>query len=371
MLAAAALALGVLAGCSSSPVSLPRGQPFAFSQTAHPAERSSPPMLSLQTPGLNGSGVRRLVEVTELRDVSGESADSLRRPGAEAPSSSADARLVALRVTLERALRESGHFAVRSRTDRGRAGNGRKTSPEMIVMSGELDERPERTIVRLRISDPRSAAPMEFVGIGEPIRRKTRLFASGDSAVDTAQARMAALDFAVGKALKAASAVLGMLPWQATLIATEDDRTVLIAGGARLGLMPGVLLSIQTRETVLPVQEGRTKEVIVPSRIVGEVLIIDNVDDPERGSVSVGSLVKGGLRGYPVRDLVVRFCRPTGYFGHDFGHDRECTGKAAALVHFDPATTLLSFAPPGLTEAEGETARRPYTLPPEAPSPVF
>ena len=115
------------------------------------------------------------------------------------------------------------------------------------------------------------------------------------------------------------------------MLKASNDETLLIPGGKRLGLKPGVLLSIQTRERVLG-RPGTRAQVAVASRLVGEVLIVDNLDDPERESMAVGTLVSGSLKGYDVRELIVRFCQPKGYFGHDFGHDHQCSAKAAALV---------------------------------------
>ncbi|MDV7398101.1 hypothetical protein RZS08_42255, partial [Arthrospira platensis SPKY1] len=66
---------------------------------------------------------------------------------------------------------------------------------------------------------------------------------------------------------------------------------------------------------------------------------------------------------------VVRLCRPKGYFGHDFGHDRQCAAKAAAVVGFDAETALLSFEPSLLDE--GEAVTTPYSMPVQGPSAVF
>ncbi len=263
-------------------------------------------------------------------------------------------------MALERALVESGRYEVAKAA--ATAGSG--SDGEALHMSVELLDDEHVTTVRLHIRDPRaSAAAMVFSGEGIALQHRAGVFNRGGEA----QARARALNFAVGQALRNASAVLGSLPWQAPLLKASNDETLLIPGGKRLGLKPGVLLSIQTRERVLG-RPGTRAQVAVASRLVGEVLIVDSLDDPERESMAVGTLVSGSLKGYDVRELIVRFCQPKGYFGHDFGHDHQCSAKAAALVSFDPHTALLSFSPE-LIEDEAVLAVphiQPAVAPPSA-----
>ena len=159
-----------------------------------------------------------------------------------------------------------------------------------------------------------------------------------------------------------------MVPWQTSVLEAEDDKTVLIAGGKRLGLRPGILLSLQTRESTLTAPRGNA-DITMAGRIVGELLIIDEGDARQRDGVSVGTLVSGSLHGLDMQELVARFCRPSGFFGHDFGHDRECDSKSAALVSFDPVQALISFETPSRLEGEYKTV--PYRMPTQPPSALF
>lgn len=322
---------------------------------------------STSSAGLETARIKRPVVITGVRNT-----------GEHGPADDAQAaRLLALRIALERALVDSGRYELVKQNDshRGRAA-GRSspqpsadTLPDTLQLSAELLERPGLSTVRLRIYNPASTTTlMEFVGEGVPLSRMPRLFGTDRAAADGAQARLRALDHAVRQALQSASAVLGTQPWQAPVLEIEDDKTILIAHGRRLGLTPGILLSIQTREHNLPGRQAQPP-VSLPGRIVGEVLIVDNGNGPGQENVAVGALVSGSLRGYEMRELVVRLCRPKGYFGHDFGHDRQCAAKAAAVVGFDAETALLSFEPSLLDEAEAVTT--PYSMPIQGRSAVF
>ena len=310
---------------------------------------------SARQTGLGLTRLKRRVRVLEHGiDPSANSASEGRA------AASAYGRASALRMALERALMESGRYEVAKAAATAGAGS----DIEALHMSVELLDDEHVTTVRLHIRDPRaSAAAMVFSGEGIALQHRAGVFNRGGEA----QARARALNFAVSQALRNASAVLGSLPWQAPLLKASNDETLLIPGGKRLGLKPGVLLSIQTRERVLG-RPGTRAQVAVASRLVGEVLIVDSLDDPERESMAVGTLVSGSLKGYDVRELIVRFCQPKGYFGHDFGHDHQCSAKAAALVSFDPHTALLSFSPE-LIEDEAVLAVphiQPAVAPPSA-----
>jgi hypothetical protein len=310
--------------CSTHPTSAPQ----AREAVANLDQGMTAP--SARQTGLGLTRLKRRVRVLEHGiDPSASSASE----GRVAPS--ADGRGSALRVALERALIESGRYEVVKAT----AATDSGSDAGALHMSVELLDDEHVTTVRLHIRDPRASA-MVFSGEGVTLHHRAGVFNRGKAV----SARTSALNFAVGQALRSASAVLGALPWQAPVLKATDDDTLLIPGGKRLGLKPGVLLSIQTRERVLG-RPGTRAQVAVASRLVGEVLIVDNLDDPERESMAVGTLVSGSLKGYDVRELIVRFCQPKGYFGHDFGHDHQCSAKAAALVSFDPDTALLSFSP--------------------------
>ena len=326
-------------------------------------------MPELPPTGLAPPSVKRRVQIVKLQHTWAVVDEHAGAHSERQPRQEVEAKLTALRIALERALIESGRYDVRLSAEAQAEGAVWARAAEMIHVSAELVESDTLTQVRLQISDPKaSAAAMEFIGTGAPLVHKSPLFSRTSAATQLAQARVGALDFAVRQALRNASAVLGMVPWQTSVLEVEDGKTVLIAGGKRLGLRPGILLSIQTRESTLTPSQGHTS-VAVPGRIVGELLIIDNVDDQQRDGVSVGTLVSGSLKGLDMGELVARFCRPSGFFGHDFGHDRECDSKAAALVNFDPALALLSFDTP--TRTEGETKKLPYRMPTQQPSPVF
>lgn len=262
-----------------------------------------------------------------------------------------------LRVALERALLESGRYEVIRPSRRSNS----TADPDAIRMSVELLDRDNLTTVKLYIHDPRSSATvMTFSGEGENIPLKTGVFIRGDAA----KARADGLSYALRKALQSASAVLGSLPWQAPIVQTTDVNTVVIPGGKRLGLRAGVLLSIQTREQAIK-GRGVRSEITIPSRLVGEVLIVGHDADPGGEAAAVGTVVSGSLQGYDANELVVRFCRPKGYFGHDFGHDRQCDAKSAALVAFDPETALLSISPE--SGHDGEALTLPYAEPALSP----
>lgn len=282
--------------------------------------------------------------------------------GALAAVTSVDEHEAALLAALERALIESGRYEVIKAGGRGDpAADG-----DAILMAVELVADARVTTVRLHLQDPRSAsAKLVFSGEGEPLEKRAGMFVRRDET----KARAAALNYAVSKALLNASAVLGSLPWQAPVLKATDENTVLIPDGKRMGLKPGVMLSIQTREQAIR-GPGARSQITVPGRLVGEVLIVDHEEAPGRETMAVGAVVSGSLKGYDPRELVVRFCKPKGYFGHDFGHDRQCGAKAAALVSFDPETALLSFSP----EAEDEAEFHPVpheASPVERPSAVF
>jgi hypothetical protein len=281
--------------------------------------------------------------------------------GALAAATSVDEHEAALLAALERALIESGRYEVIKAGGRGdSAADG-----DAILMAVERVADARVTTVRLHLQDPRSAsAKFVFSGEGEPLEKKAGMFIRQGETKE----RSVALSYAVSKALLNASAVLGSLPWQAPVLKATDDNTVLIPDGKRMGLKPGVMLSIQTREQAIR-GPGARSQIAVPGRLVGEVMIVDN-DAPGRETMAVGAVVSGSLKGYDPRELVVRFCKPKGYFGHDFGHDRQCGAKAAALVSFDPETALLSFSP----EAEDEAEFHPVpheASPVERPSAVF
>lgn len=356
---ALAFALLALSGCASSP-ELATAAPTTATTLTPQLVASRP---STSPAGLETARIKRPVVITGVRNA-----------GEHGPADDAEAaRLLALRIALERALVDSGRYELVKRNDlhRGRAAGGRSPQPgaDTLQLSAELLERAGLSTVRLRIHDPASTTTlMEFVGEGVPLSRTTRLFGADKAAADGAPARLGALDHAVRQALQSASAMLGTLPWQAPVLEIEDDKTILIAHGRRLGLKPGILLSIQTREHSLPRGQAQPP-VRLPGRVVGEVLIVDNGNGPGQENVAVGALVSGSLRGYEMRELVVRLCRPKGYFGHDFGHDRQCAAKAAAVVGFDAETALLSFEPSLLDE--GEAVTTPYSMPVQGPSAVF
>lgn len=246
------------------------------------------------------------------------------------------ARLLALRVALERALIDSGRYELVKWNDSHHDRTAREGNPQPSVdilhLNADLLERDGLSTVRLRIHDPASTTTlMEFVGEGVPVKRTKRLFSSERAANDGADARLGALDHAVRQALQSASAVIATLPWQAPVLDIVNDKTILIANGRRLGLKPGIVMSIQTREHTL-LRGQNYAPVRLPGRVVGEILIVDNDNGPNNQNVAVGVLVSGSLRGYEMRQLLVRLCRPKGYFGHDFGHDRQCAAKAASAV---------------------------------------
>lgn len=343
-LALVSIAALTLAACSGRP--LVEAKPATASANALPRTGSPIPLRV----GLAPTRLKRQVYVEEHGQGAAYRPVSLPdgRGGA-----GPDPRRSALRAALERALLQSGRYDVL---------DGPGPDNEAIRMSVELTDAAGVTTVQLHLHDPRSSAPtMTFSGEGETLPRKDA------SRTDEATARNGALAFAVEKALRNASAVLGSLPWQAPVLKATDDDKVLIPDGRRLGLKPGVVLSIQTRERVL---QGVRAPVAVPGRLVGEVRIVGHEEAPGRETMAVGEIVSGSLKGYDPRELVVRFCKPKGYFGHDFGHDRQCGTKAAALVSFDPETALLSFSP----EAEDEAEFHPVpheASPVERPSAVF
>lgn len=360
LLLPALVAVGlVLGGCASGP-------PARF---IAPVTQKPVSMPELPPTGLARPSVKRSVQIVQLQHTWAVADEHAGAYSERQPKQEVEAKLTALRIALERALIESGRYDVRPSAKAQVEGAAWAHATETIHVSAELVESDTLTQVRLKISDPEaSAAAMEFVGTGAPLVHKNPLFSRASAATQLAHARVGALDFAVRQALRNASAVLGMVPWQTSVLEVEDGKTVLIAGGKGLGLRPGILLSIQTRESTVVPSRGHGS-VAVPGRIVGELLIIDNVDDQQRDGVSVGTLVSGSLKGLDMGELVARFCRPSGFFGHDFGHDRECDSKAAALVNFDPALALLSFDTP--TRTEGETKKLPYRMPTQQPSPVF
>lgn len=354
------VALLALSACASNPALSPTARMAA---TLPLTPKPSVSLASTSPTGLEATRIKRPVIITGVRNAN-----------AHGPVSDADAaRLLALRIALERALVDSGRYELVTRSDTHRRGAtiGRSPppSPDTLQLSAELFERAELSTVRLRIHASTSTATlMEFVGEGAPLRRTARLFETDRMAAGGARAGLGALDHAVRQALQSASAVLGTLPWQAPVLEIEGDKTILIAHGRRLGLKPGILLSIQTREHTLP-RGPAQPPVSLAGRVVGEVLIVDNTDGHEHANVAVGALVSGSLRGYEMGDLVVRLCRPKGYFGYDFGHDHQCAAKAATVVGFDAETAVLSFEPRLLDE--GEVITTPYSLPEEGPSAVF
>lgn len=349
----AAVGAVALAACASRPA--PLSQPA----TPKPAMAQGDTVAAARPAGLGVTRLKRRVYVLEHAATTA-AADDRFVATAGVSARRADERAVALRTALERALAESGRYEVAKVVDRRSFAADADT--DALRMSVELLDNPHLTTVRLHIHDPRSSSPaIVFSGEGVTLEYRTGVF----SRADEERARAGALNFAVTKALRNASAVLGALPWQAPVMKATDDNTVLIPGGRRLGLKPGVVLSIQTRERVL---QGTRAPVAVPGRLVGEVLIVDNVDGPERESMALGTVVSGSLKGYDMRELVARVCRPNGYFGHDFGHDRQCSAKAAALVSFDPETALMSFSPDVLAEGEllAVPDMQPMTSPPSA-----
>lgn len=343
----------VLAGCASRLAPLSKaGAPTAavIDRGAAPASRDS---------GLGVSRLKRRVYLLEQASTRAPAHGGFTETG-DGVVQHADERALALQVALERALVESGRYEMVKTP----ASAGAGMEEDAIRMSVEMEDSPQVMTVRLRIHEPRSTSPaLVFSGEGVTVQHRTGVF----SRADEEKARAGALQFAVTKALRNASAVLGSLPWQAPVLKATDDDKVLIPDGRRLGLKPGVVLSIQTRERVL---QGVRAPVAVPGRLVGEVRIVGHEEAPGRETMAVGEIVSGSLKGYDPRELVVRFCKPKGYFGHDFGHDRQCGTKAAALVSFDPETALLSFSP----EAEDEAEFHPVpheASPVERPSAVF
>lgn len=323
-----AFTVGVIGACSTAPASAP------YARAAASLDQGLVAPSARQT-GLGPTRLKRRVRVLEH-----EAPSSSQSAGDGRTTASAEGRGSAPRRTLERALIKSGRYEVVE------AAAGATRDADALQMSVELLEDDEVTAVRLHIRDPRtSAAAMVFSGEGVAVQSRSGVF----NRADEAQAR--ALAFAVDQALRSASAVLASLPWQAPVLEVSDEGTLLIPGGKQLGLKPGVLLSIQARERVLG-RSGTQAQVAIASRLVGEVLIVDNLDGPNRDGVSVGALVSGSLKGYDARELVVRFCQPKGYFGHDFGHDHQCSAKAAARVSFDPDSALLNFSPESVEDDE-------------------
>lgn len=256
-----------------------------------------------------------------------------------------------LRAALVRALMESGRYEVV-----GTSGpDTTRFDADTIRMSLESVEGPRQVAVKLNIEDPRaSGTVMSFTGEGAIMSSKSARLADRSAAAAERQA----LDFAVGKALRNASAVLGVIPWQATVLEAASENRILIPDGKRLGLAPGVVLSVQTRDRVLNSPRGKPLAPL-PGRLVGEVLIVDTQPVPGRGNAAVGALLSGSLKGYDIGELVVRFCRPNRYFGHDFGHDLHCDAKTAALTSFDLDTATLSFSE--IFARDAEPVELPYS----------
>ena len=317
--------MSVVAACSTHPIVAPQASVAAASLDQRGVAASA------RHTGLAPARLKRRVHVLE---------HGVDPAGAGRATASAEGQEAAPRRALERALIKSGRYEV------VKAAANAPQDADALLMSVELLEDAKVTAVRLHIRDPRTAAAaMMFTGEGVAVQPESGVF----NRADEAQAR--ALAFAVEQALRSASAVLASLPWQAPVLEVSDEGTLLIPGGKQLGLKPGVLLSIQTRERVLG-RSGTQAQVAIASRLVGEVLIVDNLDGPNRDGVSVGALVSGSLKGYDARELVVRFCQPKGYFGHDFGHDHQCSAKAAARVSFDPDSALLNFSPESVEDDE-------------------
>lgn len=353
------LSMLLLGGCASE-IKVHTGA-FAHpaAQTAFTAGRTAAP----KGAPLARAHLKRPIQLAGFRHrrVGGASADASRSQATEG-SIKTEECMTTLRSSLERALRNSGRYDVRADQDTTSA------SPDTMLLSVELIEHPQRFELQLRINDPVSSSkPLLFVGEGTAVATHNRVFGGTRDADAQKRARRAALDFAVRNALHKASAVLGMVPWQAPVLEIEDGSRILIAGGERMGLKPGLVLSLQTRENKIDV-DGLAEPITLPGRVVGEVLIVENLGELAHNKAAVGTLVTGSLRGYDMRDLVVRFCRPNGYFGDDFGHDRNCSAKAAALVAYDPTSALLSFEP--LPE-EAEAQPTPYLRPLAAPSSTF
>lgn len=336
----AAIAIVGIGGCTSQ-VSLHAGE--ATLRASAPPQATTTRLTATQrTSGLGVTRLKRRVRILDERASFLDSHEQATSP---------------LRAALVRALMESGRYEVV-----GTSGpDTTRFDADTIRMWLELVEAPQQMAVKLNIEDPRaSGTVMSFTGEGAIMSSKGARLADRSAAA----AQRQALDFAVGKALRNASAVLGVIPWQATVLEAASENRILIPDGKRLGLTPGVVLSVQTRDRVLNSPRGKPLAPL-PGRLVGEVLIVDTQPLPGRGNAAVGTLLSGSLKGYDINELVVRFCRPSGYFGHDFGHDLQCDAKTAALTSFDSDTATLSFS--DIFTRDAEPVELPYSAPISAP----